>query len=159
MFRKFPWRGGFSTVGFYRGLYGQIPRPHRLAIQGINYHSPGEITVSAVDAIVDQVRASVAVLNQERKDLQQFYKQLYDGMSARDLLGRSLEEIDPDPLDLNFVETSAKKLASTMQFQMMDQLLSLTDGSWIASAKILMSYYRRVKALADFFDSGKASFR
>lgn len=158
MFRKFPWRGGFSTVGFYRGLYNQVPRTHRLEIKGISYHSPGEITISAVDVIVDQMRECVKIFNTQKIDLQKQYKELYDGMSLRNLLGRSTDEINPDKIALEFVETYTQELATKMGFKMIDQLVSLTDGNWIESAKMLMSFYRRLRALSDFFDSGKASF-
>jgi hypothetical protein len=159
MFRKFPWRGGFSAVGFYRGLYDQIPRQHQLAIRGINYRSPGEITVSAASVIVDQIDAMSVAFNEQRRELQQLYRQLYEGMSTRQLLGRSLDEIDADPLDFEFVERATRELTVAMRFTMIDQLWSLTGENWIASAKILMSFFRRIKSLADFFDSGKASFR
>lgn len=158
LFQKFPWRGGFSTVGFYRGLYDQIPRAHRLAVQGISYNSPGEITVSAASTVVDQIHDVSMQFSNDRSGLQLLYRQLYDGMSVRALLGRSLDEIDADSLDLEFVEHATRELASKMRFSMLDQLFSLADNNWIATAKILMSFFRRIKALADFFDSGKASF-
>lgn len=158
MFKKFPWRGGFSTVGFYQGLYDEVPRAHRLTIQGISYHSPGEITLSAVPTVVNQIQGTAAAFNESRRELQRLYQHLYDGMSSRELLGRSLDEMDPDPLDLEFVERATGELATAMRFTMLSQLCVLVDNNWIAAAKILMSYFRRIKSLADFFDSGKASF-
>lgn len=158
MFLKYPWRGGFSTVGFYQGLYQQVPRPHRLAIQGIDYHSPGDIEISAVDVIFDQISLIAEAFSSDRRELQRLYRQLYEVMSSRKLLGRSTDEVAPTPLDIDHVKRSTLDLSTVMRFDMLDQLLSLTDQNWIASAKILMSFYRRIRSLADFFDSGKASF-
>lgn len=158
MFNKYPWRGGFSTVGFYNGLYAQIPRKHRLSIQGISYHSPGEITLSAVDLLADQIKKSVSVFIDDRKEINLLYRELYDGMSLRELLGRSTDEVDADALDFAFVEKATRNLANKMQFIMLDQLLVMTESNWLICAKILMSYCRRLKSLSDFFDSGKASF-
>lgn len=158
MFLKFPWRGGFSTVGFYQGLYQQVPRPHRLGITGMEYHSPGEIEVSAVDGIFDQISNMSAAFSENKRDLQRLYRQLYESLSSRKLLGRSVDEIAPTALDLDYVQRYTSELAEGMRFGLVDQLVSLSDNNWISAAKILMSFYRRMKALADFFDSGKASF-
>lgn len=158
MFQKFPWRGGFSTVGFYKGLYNQIPRPHRLSIRGIEYHSPGKIEISAADVIVEEIQSTASRFCERRNALQELYRQLYEGMSARELLGRSRDEMDPDPLDLQFVQAAVGDLSNAMGFRMLQQLLAVTNNDWITCAKMFLSYFRRIRALADFFDSGKASF-
>jgi len=159
MFRKFPWKGGFSTVGFYDGLYRRVPREHRLAVRGISYNSPGTITLSAVNVAIQKIKDSVSALNDVNSSLQTQYRELRDGMSARELLGRSTHETVVDENDINFVSTRAKLLALDMKFDQLDQLHKLTESNWIATAKILLSYYRRLKMLADFLDTGKAAFR
>lgn len=159
MFKKFPWKGGFSTVGFYDGLYRQVPREHRLAVKGISYNSPGTITLLAVNEAIKKIKNSVNAVNDVNSTLQTQYRELHDGMSLRELLGRSTEETVVDENDINFVSTRAKLLATDLKFDQLHQLHKLTDLNWIATAKILLSYYRRVKMLADFLDTGKAAFK
>lgn len=159
MFKKYPWKGGFSTVGFYDGLYRQVPREHRLGVKGISYNSPGTITLSAVNVAMQKIKSSVSAVNDVNSTLQTQYRELRDGMSLRELLGRSTEETVVDANDINFVSTRAKTLAADLKFDQLEQLHKLTGLNWIATAKILLSYYRRVKMLADFLDTGKAAFK
>lgn len=156
IFDRYPWRGGFSTVGFYDDLYSKIPRTHRVSIQGMNYNSPGEITLSASSTVLSQISGSIDEFNNNLDQVHDAYKLLHDGMSHRELLGRSVDEIDHNEDDVSFVERATRNLAVKMKFEKLDELLTLSGGNWIVSAKILLSYYRRLKQLFDFLDTGKA---
>lgn len=158
MFKRYPWRGGFSAVQFHKGLYDSIPRKNHLAITGIEYHSPGDITLKMVPAIYEQIKLTCTAFENDGSAIKELFRDLRDGMSKRELLGRSLDEIDADHFDYAFVEKVTRELSSKMRFKHLDQLYQLAEGNWISTAKIFMSYYRRIKSLADFFETGKASF-
>lgn len=158
MFRKYPWRGGFSAVQFHKGLYESIPRKNHLAITGIEYHSPGDITLKMVPAIYEQIKITCNAFERDGPTIKELFRDLRDGMSQRELLGRSLDEINADQFDYAFVEKMTRELSSKMHFKHLEQLYLLAESNWISAAKIFMSYYRRIKSLAEFFETGKASF-
>ena len=56
--------------------------------------------------------------------------------------------------EMKFVETSAKQLAEMMGFKNLQQINALT-GNPLATLKILLSFYRRVKKLAEYEKNGK----
>ncbi len=58
--------------------------------------------------------------------------------------------------ELAFVEESSARLARLLGFTELKELHALT-GNPLATLKILMSYYRRVRMLADFQSKGKLS--
>lgn len=158
LFQKYPWKGGFSAVGFYKGLYNQIPRPHKLAVNGITKNSPGVLKLSAVESVMIMINSTVTEINKFNNGSHLIYRELRDGMSVRELLGRSIDEVNVDDSDLNFIESRVKALANSMNFQLVNEMHELSGGNWVATGKIFMSYYRRIKQLSEFLDTGKASF-
>jgi hypothetical protein len=158
LFQRYPWRGGYSSVSFYNDLYRAIPRRQRLKIMEIKYASPGFIRIEASAALTTQIRELVASLNGNWKANKEAYRELHDGLSQRDFLGVSRYEINASPGDKAFADRACRKLSAAMRFEHLQRVCVLCDGDWISTAKILLSFYRRVEELSAFYDSGKVSF-
>lgn len=158
LFERYPWRGGFSSVGFYNGLYMRIPRNQRLVVKEIRYASPGTIKITALPGIADEIQRMVEACNNNWRNVQEAYKELHNGMSERDLLGLSHREVKLSHNDNAFLERACKALSEVIGFDYLPRVHKLAGSDWLATAKIVASFYRRVEELADFYESGKANF-
>lgn len=157
LFQKYPWRGGFSSVGFYNDLYRAIPKPQRLRIREIHYASPGAISLDASSVLSGQIQSLVRGVNDRWREISDAYSELYDGMKQRGFLGVSIREVTADAEDKAFLRRACKGLASAMQFEGGEQVHTLCGRNWVATSKILLSFYRRVTDLAEYYESGKVS--
>lgn len=158
LFERYPWRGGFSSVGFYNGLYMRIPRSQRLAVKEIQYASPGTIKITALPDIAVEIQKMVEAINSNWRKVQDAYRELHNGMSEREFLGRSHREITLDNNDQVFLERASKGLCQAIGFKYLSRVHKLAGSDWLATAKIVASFFRRVEELADFYESGKANF-
>jgi hypothetical protein len=59
--------------------------------------------------------------------------------------------------ELDFIEGSTDQLARMLGFQNVSELDELT-GNRLATLKILLSFYRRLRTLAEFQAEGKLNF-
>ena len=107
--------------------------------------------------LTSQIREMVKRVNENWRAVKDAYKELHDGLAERDFLGVSRHEIRPTSSDKAVAQRACRKLSSAMQFGNLSRIHELCDDDWISTAKILLSFFRRIEELADFYDSGKAS--
>ncbi|SAL39299.1 hypothetical protein AWB69_03884 [Caballeronia udeis] len=156
MFQRYPWRGGYSTVNFYRDLYDAIPAPERVVVSKIKYASPGKIELRAATDVIEALHREIATFGDSKS--YKLYQELRRQMSSRELLGRTSEEAAVDSETDVFLRDSCVQLAEAISFEQMDRLYALCGDSWVLSAKLLLAYYRRLLELSDFYRSGKAAY-
>lgn len=159
VFSSFPWRGGYSAVNFYNSLGHMVPSDLRAKVKSIQYASPGWIELgllvpaaATIGAVVDRFVKSAGGLNN-------LYTEIHAGMRARELMriNAKRREMELAREELNFVIESSNQLAKAMGFEDLAALNKRT-GNPLASLKILLSYFRRIRKLADYAIKGKASF-
>lgn len=158
LFERYPWRGGFSSVGFYNGLYMRIPRTQRLLVKEIRYASPGAIKITALPSIAGEIQKMVEAINSDWRNVQEAYRELHNGMSERGYLGLSHREVNLKNDDRAFLERASKALCKAIGFDYISRVHKLAGSDWLATAKIAASFYRRIEELARFYESGKANF-
>ncbi len=159
-FQAFPWRGGYSAVGFYNQLKWATSPTERPTITQLHYSSPGIIELALnlplaihVGAVVSSVAGSIHVMNR-------VYHRIHTDLQERKLLRI---EVERKRLELTQEEMDAiLKMGETMS-QVLDlpgahALHSRTQNPLI-SLKILLSVYRRIRTLAEFKIRGKANLR
>lgn len=157
VFQRYPWQGGYSSLGFFNDLYNSIPRKNRLTVKKFQYASPGNIALNADAEIANHVYASVTKVNADTVTVKKIYSELQKGMSEREFLGVSKYDITLSESDINFLKTHTLALSNAIGFKGLEKINELTNNDLLTSAKILTSYYRRLEDLAEFYDSGKAS--
>lgn len=157
MFQRYPWRGGFSTVNFYRDLYRAIPASDRVVVQKMEYASPGVFELSAEHNVINALHDEVESFS--TTDSYEIYQELHREMSSRELLGRTLEEAFVDEGVEEFLHESCRQLARAIRFRHLNRLYRLSGNSWFQAAKLLLAHYRRLVDLAEFYRSGKAEYR
>jgi hypothetical protein len=152
-FSSYPWQGG------YRVLFHQIPVSLRPDVNSMRYGSPGWIDLQLLAEAAKQVGTIVGVVATNGIIINKLYHDIHKGASDRKLL-RIKEEraaIRLTQSNLDFIMASSKKLAKAIEFKNLDELEAHTENK-LATLKILMSFYRRVRTLVEFQDEGKAKF-
>lgn len=154
-----PWRGGFSSLNFYGNLKFIVPPKNRPEVSSIQYASPGWLELSVILGVAMNIKRIVGCFISSASDLNRLYNQIYDGMHARKMMKieakRAELKLSADQRD--FAIESANQLSQLLGFENVAQIHRLTKNP-LATLKILLSFYRRIKVLAEFEKSGKAKF-
>ncbi|NWD85666.1 hypothetical protein [Pseudomonas sp. K5002] len=157
LFHKHPWRGGFSSVNFFKELYKNIPQEDRAGIREINYASPGEIKFYMNGDVADSIRELVLDINDDESPAQESYKAARTFLQNRNWLSKSDVDIDLSDSDLKelieLLDTSCKAFGLE---EHSEHILALASGDPLSAVKIVLAYFRRLQGLADYVATGKA---
>lgn len=159
IYGKFPWRGGYSTVNFFRQLFHKIPPTLRPEVQRIQYASPGFIELQEILAVAAGIAAIVKAVTFSINSAHETYRAIQKGLSERDLtrIDISKKQLELTQSQIAFCESQCEKLQkifglSKEQVGLLDQK---TQGNPAMKLKILLSVYRRVEPLAQQQAEGK----
>lgn len=154
-----PWKGGYSAVNFYNYLKSLVPSKHRPQIKAIHYESPGFMELILFAPVATAVKEIIQSFCDAGVSINSLYNEIYKGMQERKLLQINVrkKELELKEADLQFIKSSAESLAKLLGFRNIKELNSVT-GNPLTSLKILLSFYRRIRSLADFTTKGKARF-
>jgi hypothetical protein len=133
-YKRFPWHGGFSAVHFYDRLTAAVPYELRPEILAIEKKSPGYLAVGLWVSTAWSVAYVVRKIAESLKNCNDVYNAVMKDMSERKLM----------KLMLGFKNQAA--------------VTKLTGHPFI-TLKILLSYYRRVRKLADMQAAGKIKLK
>lgn len=152
-----PWVGGYDAVNFYKQLQSRVPRAHRPQVVSLHYGSPGWMDLGLLMAIAVAIRLSVASFVGAGRQLNSFYNEIYKGMRERQLMNISVkrQQLSLDREALEFIESSTLRLAELLEVRQAADLHLRTKNP-LASLRIMLSYYRRVRTLAEYSKRGKA---
>jgi hypothetical protein len=154
---EYPWRGGWSTVNFFGYVKNRVPRTARPRLVALQYASPGWMDLSLVVATALAIRSLVTTFVKAATQLHTLYNDIYKGMHDRKLMQVDVRQriIELEQQELEWVETSANRMAKLMGFEDVATLNKVTRNP-LATLKVLLSLYRKVRTLAKFEESGKA---
>lgn len=158
-FTAFPWRGGYSAVNFYLYLKALVLPSERPQIVSLRYGSEGLLELALLASIAVQIGILIKTLCLAAKDLNELYSSIYRGLQDRKLMRTEVKrkDIALETEQLDFIIDSSDKLSKMMGFQNVEEINKLT-GSPLATLKILLSFYRRIRVLAGYEKKGKAKF-
>lgn len=158
-FEAFPWRGGWSAVNFYESLRHSMPKRHRPRIVAIRYASPGYIELLVVLGVARAVSALVRHLSQTARHVASTYHEIHRGMEERRLLRLDVrrEELRLEGDEEKFAAEAAARMAHAMGFSYLAQLNEVTPND-LATLKVMMSLYRRLRGLAKRHSDGRMTF-
>ena len=158
-YAKYPWRGGYSTVNFYRSLYYKIPYDKRPMIQEIRYASPGHIKLKEAVLVAGMIATIVASVTMSIDNIHNTYNKIQYGMSQRKLtkLEVDIKELELKQEQMKFIRESKKQLIDELEVPtlMQKELARRSDGNELMELKILMSFYRRIEPLSFLQGSGQ----
>lgn len=157
LFHKHPWRGGFSSVNFFRELYNNIPNEDRAGIRKIEYASPGEIKFFMNGDVADSIRELVNAINEDQSESLTAYKRAHRQLQDWDLLGKSDADVN---LSDETIDDLTRLLDETCEAMGMadssQHILELASRDPLSGIKIVLAYHRRLQGLADYVATGKA---
>lgn len=154
-----PWKGGYSAVNFYNNLQHIVSPKHRLKIKSIKYASLGWIELTAIVTISLNIKRIVLCFTEAAEEVNKLYNNIYKGMHDRKMMKieakRHSLKLTKEQSD--FAIESAQKLSNLLGFNNLDEMNKLTKNP-LATLKILLSFSRKIKKLAEFENKGKAKF-
>jgi len=158
-FTAHPWLGGYSAVNFYGYLENLVPRSDRPRIVSIQYGSPGLMELALAVSVALSIGALIKTFSRAVLDLHSLYSSIYRGLQERKLMRIEVKrkELALESEELQFINEAAQKLSEMMGFENVEQINELT-GNPLATLKILLSFYRRIRALAEYEKEKKAKF-
>ncbi|RMR56122.1 hypothetical protein ALP83_02506 [Pseudomonas syringae pv. actinidiae] len=157
LFHKHPWRGGFSSVNFFKELYNNIPNEDRAGIRKIEYASPGEIKFFMNGDVADSIRELVNAINEEKSESLAAYKTAHGELQNMGLLGKSDSDVNLSIQSVKDLNTLLEDTCEAMGLaDSATHILELASGDPLSGIKIVLAYHRRLQALADYVATGKA---
>jgi hypothetical protein len=156
-YQVFPWRGGYSAVHFYNQLRHAIPFNERPAIRAIQYASPGFIELGLLTSVAVSVSVLVRHVATTIGKVHSVYNAIISDLQTRKLLRLEVKrkELELTREEDRVIEEHANMMARLLGFESHTQITQRTGHPFI-TLKILLSYYRRIKKLAEFESQGKA---
>ena len=151
-----PWRGGYSAVNFYNNLKYIVEPKHRPKIKSIQYASPGWLELTVLVGIALNIKKIVLCFTESANELNRSYNNIYKGMHDRKMMKieAKRQSLLLSKEQSDFAIESANKFSQLLGFENVEQIQKLTKNS-LATLKILLSFYRKIKVLAEFNSKGK----
>lgn len=110
IYRRHPWRGGYSAVNFYGDLYYAMEEEHQPMVSSIRYASPGFIEIAALVGVATQVEKVVKVLAKCVDIADATYDRIHKRAQKRKLLSLSVKRREQEfrREELEFMVESSK---------------------------------------------------
>ncbi|MGF6526056.1 hypothetical protein [Variovorax sp. PvP013] len=157
LFRKYPWRGGFSSVNFFDDLYKIIPSPNRAQVREIQYASPGFIKLKMDGEVATSISDFITTINQKDSDATTAYNDARATLRARNWLGKAKDDLDLSEQDVGMLIDLVNKLSNAFGLSIqVEEIVQFAGSDPLGAVKILLAYYRRLAGLADYVATGKA---
>jgi hypothetical protein len=160
VFSRYPWRGGYSAVNFYNGLYYTMPLQDRPQIVSMQYASPGWIDIGAYVTIAMGIQQMLIAFSKAGRHLNDTYNKIQDGVRKRKLNDIKLrkKEFELEGERLKFIKTSAEEMAKLLGFKKLEEMHKIT-GNPLITLKMMLSLYRRLRILDEFEEKGKTKIK
>lgn len=154
-----PWKGGFSRVNLFDALQKNVPAVHDLKINKMEYASPGDISIEALESVGTSVKNSVIRYRKENSDIVDAVRSLNAVLSDKALRRVDLSKYTDLKLpltdqDKTFISEKMQCLADALAIQNEFADLSSRSPNIVVSAKVLLSVVSRIERLAEFESAG-----
>lgn len=150
-----PFRGGGSYVALYNDFANDNDRAARLRVSGIQYHSPGYVEIKALQEPISEAISLLGTFAEKTDELKPLYNRLHKTLSQAGLL-RGEPKVALGETLRTELKGQSEALAKAMAGISFDDYLDFTDGNLVISSKVLLSVFRRVERLHQFFLEGRA---
>jgi hypothetical protein len=147
----FPWQGGYSAVNFYNRLKYVLPKKKRPSIISIEYASPGWIELGLLLGVAVSVERLVKTIANTIKQANETYNDVHDGLQKRRLLRieTKRKELQLKKEELEYVQQALLTMSTLLGFKNIEDINQRT-GNPYKTLKILLSFYRRIRTLAEY---------
>lgn len=154
-----PWTGGYSRINLFDALQASVPSLHDLEIKHIQYASPGEIRIEALESVGSSIAESVKNFLSSQAEVSLAEKRINTVLSLNQLKKSNLSELSNERLplranDLQFLEEQRVLIAKALGIEEELQRLSAYSPNIVVSTKVLMAVVARVRRVAEFEHTG-----
>ncbi len=154
-----PWKGGFSRVNLFDALQRNVPAVHDLKIHQMQYASPGDITIEALESVGTSVKNSIILYRHRQADIAHFVRSLNQMLSDKALKRVDLSKYSDQTLplpdsDKEYIKEKLQALADSLQIKDEFDDLCSRAPNMVVSAKVLIAVVSRIDRLADFEAAG-----
>lgn len=150
-----PWQGGGSYLSFYGGIKDKMALMHPLRVAGIEYHSTGYVDLAGNRQILTDIIKSIDLLISDYKNLLKTYRAIYNALKKEGALGVGNDKIVTEVAASAYLQKLSNGLAGRLGLPNTDYLLEACENNAVVYSKLVLSYFRRVKGLADFYIQGR----
>lgn len=157
-FRDKAFKGGFSYVHFFEALASNRGRNQRLGVDEIQYASPGHINVNGEREAFEEAKAAINNFLAVKKDARALYTNLYAFMSKSRLLQMSGDDYVATPMYSDYIHLRGTELANLLGVPNLDAIETLVEDNKLVFVKIILSFYRRLDEVSNFFAQGRVNF-
>jgi len=155
-FVNHPWNGGFSYVHFYNDLSSCVPANDALEVKEIKYASPGHISLCGHKTTFDDLDDAIKSMTDDFYLARKSYSSLGAFLRANKLVDNK-EDLKGSIQVQDIIEKYVREMCERMSLNGLEDIYESCNGNWITTAKIVMSFYRRIKDLTDFYRDGRAA--
>jgi hypothetical protein len=145
---------GFNYVNFFGDLKGLVGFEDRLAMGSIVKRSPGYVDVEGKPETLAEITEAFSIYNQKHKILKAQYNVLHSYLSKMRLLKSASDRFDASGAVAKYIRRKNQEFAANLELDY-DAIDELTGANSLATAKILLSYHRRLERYQLFFAEGR----
>jgi len=156
-FSHYPWRGGFSAVNFYKDLQSLIPTQYKPRVTRLQYASPGFIELELFTPISASIRESIHAYLSSAGELDEMYKLIMKFQKEHSFSRNKIEENQIIPEIMEIIVQLTGDFASLLKYEYIEATNRLTSNR-LLTLRIVLSYFRRVKILAEYQIEGRATY-
>lgn len=157
-FEHYPWRGGSSSLNFFKEIGELVSSNERVKLTRMQYASPGYIEFSLRDDVSELIKDLVEDINLRESPAKLSYDKARNYLRDKGWL-RLAEEDVRTFTSAEIVELDALlgELCESFGLDIYkDNIVGLSKNNVLAGIKILLAFYRRLSKFADYSATGKA---
>jgi hypothetical protein len=146
---------GFNYVNLYGDLKGLVGFDERLAMPAIVKKSPGYVNIQGKSVTLREINDALGNFEQKQERLKAQYSELHSFMSRNNLLKKAGERVQRGDAISKFIQDKNELFAIALKIDHRP-INRLTGQNAVSTAKILLSYHRRLERYHLFFVEGRA---
>ncbi|MGD1934772.1 MAG: hypothetical protein ACFB0Z_09770 [Candidatus Phaeomarinobacter sp.] len=154
-FVKHPWRGGFSYVHFYEQLSNLQQAADRISVDRIQYNSPGVVVINGDEGVLHDANLAISRFEENFDEIKNSYAELHKYLSEAKLLKAEIPHYENKGAVADYIAGRTANLASLLGLTTLSTIRSLCGKNELLTAKVVLSYHRRVKNAFFFFAEGR----
>ena len=123
----YPWRGGYSTVNFFKRLFHAIPFHHRPLIKRMHYASPGAIELQTAVEVSQQIAEIVTCVGVSLYGAFEVYKKIHKDLAELKLtsISAKAKEIELAQQYSDFIDECIDEVSPYIGEEHKDKILKM----------------------------------
>lgn len=148
-------RGGGSYVNLFTDLKRTQSSAERLAVQSIQYASPGHVAIKGKLDVFRQIDKNLENLSEDFDNIKSLYDNLYRYLQKNKLLKADKNQLDPHGAVSEYIVKETSKLAGQLGVDDCDLLFQMAGRNALTYSKVVMAHFRRSRDYFFFFAEGR----